>query len=142
MAEAFGIAAGVVGVVSLGAQLGDGVVKLRNLRSTYKEADSSIDALIAELENFERLVSSVEVPASTDQNFNVDEALLEDCKRICLEVYNEVNSVLRELKSYIEGKPHRGAAKFVLSKGAIAEWMTRIGCAKSSLMLAHDICVR
>jgi hypothetical protein len=142
MAEAFGIAAGVVGVVSLGAQLGDGVVKLRNLRSTYKEADSSIDALIAELENFERLVSSVEVPASTDQNFNVDEALLEDCKRICLEVYNEVNSVLRELKSYIEGKPHRGAAKFVLFKDAIAEWMTRIGRAKGSLMLAHDICVR
>ena len=50
MAELFGVAAGVVGFLSLGMQLGDSIAKLQEIRHTYKDAQVDVETLIATLE--------------------------------------------------------------------------------------------
>lgn len=139
MAEVFGVAAGVVGLVSLGVQLTDSVSKLREIRRTYKDAPDDIAALITTLETLARIIeqscTGVQRPA-TDA---IQAQLLEDCKRWCQDIRNSIDDVLQSVLKEIMQTPRIGKIKVVFQKKTIDGWLQKLQSSKLDLLLAHQI---
>jgi len=59
MAEAFGVAAGVVGIASLGVQLVDSAKKIKDLSRTNRTAMADVQRLATTLETLDHLLQQL-----------------------------------------------------------------------------------
>jgi hypothetical protein len=139
MAEVFGVAAGIVGLVSLTVQLTDSVGKFREIRHTYQDAPDEIHAY---LETLDKLAPIIEQSCAVPQRASADAAqvqLLEDCKRRCQNVRKSIDDVLRSILEEIKLRPWIGKLKAVFEKKTIEEWLGKLERSKSELSLALTI---
>ena len=139
MAEAFGVAAGVVGLASLGVQLTDTIAKLKDARRIYKDAPDEVEALIAALEVMNRVLAYICPPTQQLPIAHSQGQLLEDCKAWCQNIRNDIFSVVQDCQSDILSQPRLGKAKYVFRKGSIDQLLHRLQRAKLDLILAHQI---
>jgi hypothetical protein len=139
MAEAFGIAAGIVGLASLGVQLTDTIAKLKDARRTYKDAPDDVEALIAALEVLNRILTHICPPNQQFLTAQPQDQLLEDCKSWCQNIRSGIFDILQECRSDILSQPRLGKAKYVFRKGGIDQLLHRLQRAKLDLLLAHQI---
>lgn len=116
MAEAFGVAAGVVGLASLGVQLTDTIAKLKDARRIYKDAPDEAEALIAALEVMNRVLAYICPPTQQLPIAHSQGQLLEDCKAWCQNIRNDIFSVVQDCQSDILSQPRLGKAKYVFRK--------------------------
>jgi prophage DNA circulation protein len=139
MAEIFGIAAGVVGLASLGVQLTDSISKLQEICRTYKDAPEDIAALITTLETLARIIDQSGAGTHRSAANVVHVQLLEDCTKWCRGIRNSINNILQAILSDISHKPRAGKMKVVFQKKAIDGWLQRLERSKLDLLLAHQI---
>ncbi|KUJ08813.1 uncharacterized protein LY89DRAFT_599289, partial [Mollisia scopiformis] len=138
MAEAFGIAAGVIGVVSLSIQLADGVQKACDFCESIEDGPEDIERISAELRllsNCLQLISHEHQSGMADPS---QDSLVLSALRIAKKDINELSVFVTELTSKInpgQGKVKRkwGRVKIALSAAKIAKMKTHVESAKSTL---------
>lgn len=100
MAEAFGVAAGVVGVAGFAVQLIESTIKLRELYKKTKDAPAALDRIIREVETFSLLLR--EIAREHALHPNVDFDIVERCFMNCQEEMNRVFRVVVKLSSALQ----------------------------------------
>jgi hypothetical protein len=153
MAEIFGIAAGMVGFISLGVQLTESVDKLRTFRDTYKDAEADIAALISTLEWLALVIGRSPTDTKPTTTDAAQKVLLEACEKTCLEIRNNIDDVLKSIQKEIAETPRVGRGfmhifhqtpriariKVVFQKKTIDGWMEKLEKAKQNLQLALTV---
>lgn len=139
MAEVFGIAAGAVGLVSLGVQLTDSISKLREIRRTYKDAPDDIAALITTLEALARIIEQSCAGVTRTAANEIQVQLLEDCRKWCQDIKNSIDDVLKSILTEITQTPRTAKIKAVFQKKTLDGWLQKLQRSKLDLLLAHQI---
>jgi hypothetical protein len=134
MAEAFAVAAGVFGVVSLSIQLGESIQKVKSFLADFKQASPRLAELVEEIGETHSLMKELE--HQTKMTGAVTNPLICRCigsSRRAVEYFAQVTS---ELEIY--GKRHkmRGALKFALSQHELTRMLNRMERAKGLLVTA------
>lgn len=135
MAEAFGVAAGVFGVVSMSIQLAESVQKVRSFRANFKQACPRLADLVEEIDETYDLMKELE--HQTQNTGAVPTLLMCRCinsSRRAVEYFAQVTS---ELEIYANRRKIRGGIKFALSQDEIARMLSRMERAKGLLVLAY-----
>ena len=130
MAELFGVAAGVVGFLSLGMQLGDSIVKLQEIRHTYKDAQADVEALITTLEWLASIMkkSGKATQPETDA--------ISKQKEKCQDIVDCIDRDSRLFLKEIQEKPRAGRWKATFRKKPTEGWLAKLKSAKDDLVLA------
>lgn len=139
MAEAFGVAAGVVGLASLSIQLADSVQKLRNYYRIYDEAPENVRSLIETLETLKRILDQVCPSTGAYTASPVHVQLLEDCRNWCQGIKDNIHGTLITIEAEILRRPRLGKAKFILHKTSIDQLLQKLHDAKLDLLLCLQI---
>jgi hypothetical protein len=140
MAEAFGIAAGIVGLVSLSVQLTDSIRQFREIRHTYKDAQNEFDALVLRLDALGPVIEQSGTGGAQRTSADATQVqLLEDCKKRCQNVRESTADVSKSVLAEIKRKPWVGKIKAVFEKKTIEGWLEKLESAKSDLSFALEI---
>jgi hypothetical protein len=130
MAELFGVAAGVVGFLSLGMQLGDSIAKLQEIRHTYKDAQVDVETLIATLE----WLASIMKKSGTATRPETD--AVQKQKQKCQDIIDSIDRDSRLFLKEIKEKPRAGGWKAIRRKKPTEGWLAKLKSAKDDLVLA------
>lgn len=137
MAEAFGIAAGAIGVVSITIQLANSLQKVKDFCATVRNAPSQVAELIEEIEMLQNILSDLK-----DGCLSVNIGSLANMRR-CLEVAQRATKRLVSLSDGLQIKlkksKFRGGARFALSRDEMKHMLHQLERMKSSLILAYSI---
>lgn len=137
MAEAFGVAAGAIGVVSLGIQLAESLQKVKSFCASVKNAPLHIAELIEEIEIMRDILSDLEsgcLSANVASSSNMHR-----CLKIAQRATIGLVSFSNELQARIKKSRFRGGARFALSRDEIKQMLNQLERTKSSLILAYSI---
>ena len=134
MAEAFGAAAGVFGVVSLSIQLAESIQKVKSFRANFKHACPRLADLVEEIAETYDLMKDLEY---TSEHTGAAASLLMcrciNSSRRAVEYFAKVTS---ELEVYAKRNRIRGGLKFALSQDEIARMLSRMERAKALLAMS------
>lgn len=136
MAEAFGIAAGVAGFVSLLGQFVGAANTLREIRKYAGKAPADLEAVVKDLEFLVGIMSSV-----AGRSYQQQDAFLQHCKTSC----DLVADHLRQLEEKIS--PLRGAQQRSKKREKLRilfemrDWREDIGNLQRSLEKAKTECL-
>ncbi|TLD23830.1 hypothetical protein PspLS_06359 [Pyricularia sp. CBS 133598] len=86
MVEVFGIVAGAIGILPLGAQFVKGVKTLRKIRTTVGTATAQLDDLISDLEFLQHVLEGVESAERSSHGGSNHPLILERCRADCANV--------------------------------------------------------
>jgi hypothetical protein len=135
----FGIAAGVVGFVSLSIQLTDSVRKLRDYYQAYDNAPLDIKSLIDTLETLRCILDQVSPSMSTSDANQVPTRLLEDCKNWCRGIKDNIHRTMDTIEADILQHPRLGKAKYAFRKTAIDKLLQQLQDSKLDILLCQQI---
>lgn len=128
MAEAFGVAAGVVGCVSLVVDITSTVKALREIQRNADGAPKELEAVIADLEALRRVATDVQ---QYSQTAGSDDFMLQQCQTICDGVASEIKGFKNDLNSIV--KSH-GPQK-LMQAFRLRHWKDDVGKVQRSI---HD----
>jgi hypothetical protein len=134
MAEAFGAAAGVFGVVSLSIQLAESIQKVKSFRANFKHACPRLADLVEEIAETYDLMKDLEY--QSEDTGAAASLLMCRCinsSRRAVEYFAKVTS---ELEIYAKRNRIRGGLKFALSQDEIARMLSRMERAKALLAIS------
>lgn len=137
MADPLSIAAAGAGFVSLAGQILDGIVKLRGLYITTKNATREIHDLCDELDIFRCLLQETGSRVQKTLPAGVDASHLKDALAHCEKMRSYTESVLKRLDIVIT-KSRTMALKFTFKKQEIDNMLLSVERAKTSLLLANQ----
>ena len=135
MAEVFGVAAGVFGVVSLSIQLAESVQKVKGFYANVRNAPPKLADLadeIGEMSNLIKELKQQHQPAGF-----VTTPLMQRCiesSRKAVEYFAIFSS---ELEARVTTRKLRGGIRFALSQDEISRILSRMERAKTMLVLAY-----
>jgi hypothetical protein len=133
MAEAFGIAAGAVGFVSLLIQVTSGIDKLRNITNSAKAAPAELDSLMRELDFLVHVMRE-----ANHKGHSQKDVILQHCQASCDQVVRDLEVLNKVLetgsKSNVKGKVFE-ILNFRHWKGNVEVLHRNIQAAKLSLIL-------
>ena len=136
MAEAFGIAAGVAGFVSLLGQFVGAANTLREIRRYAGKAPDDLDAVVKDLEFLVGIMSSV-----AGRSHQQQDAFLQHCKTSCDRVADHLRQ-LEEKISPLRGAQQRGKKREKLRiLFEMRDWREDIGNLQRSLEKAKTECL-
>ncbi|KAI5459509.1 hypothetical protein BGZ63DRAFT_465004 [Mariannaea sp. PMI_226] len=130
MAEAFGIAAGAVGFVSLLVQVTSGINKLRDITNSEDAAPAELDSLMRELDFLVHVMREANDKAPSQNDANCDQVVRD------LEVLNKV--LATGSKRNVKGKVF-GILAFRHWKGNVEVLHRNIQAAKLSLVSSPPV---
>jgi hypothetical protein len=135
MAEAFGAAAGVFGVVSLSIQLAESIQKVKSFRANFKHACPRLADLVEEIAETYDLMKDLEYQSEdTGATASLLMCRCINSSRRAVEYFAKVTS---ELEIYAKRNRIRGGLKFALSQDEIARMLSRMERAKGILAIAY-----
>jgi hypothetical protein len=137
MAELFGAVASGLGVASLGIQIGQSILKLKEFVEKVKEAPETIQYLIAELEILNSILRELKKSDEEAKELGVDSLALRQCQDLCCRGSSELKDVLEEVQRKIGSRPTIGSLKAVLKMSSVEKLRDRVREARSLLMFAH-----
>jgi hypothetical protein len=137
MAELFGTVASGLGVASLGIQIGQSILKLKEFVDKVKEAPETIQYLIAELEILNSILRELKKSDEEAKELGVDSLALQQCQDLCHRGSTELKDVLEDVQRKIGSRPTIGSLKAVLKVSSVEKLRGRVGEARSLLMFAH-----
>ena len=136
MAEAFGIAAGVAGFVSLLGQFVGAANTLREIRRYAGQAPADLDDVVKDLEFLVGIMSSV-----AGRSHQQQDAFLQHCKTSCDRVADHLRQ-LEEKISPLRGAQQRGKKREKLRiLFEMRDWREDIGNLQRSLEKAKTECL-
>lgn len=116
MAE-FGVAAGVVGFLSLVAQIGEGVSKLRTIWESAGKAATDISTLIRELDLLTHVIQDVILHAS-----HRNDSVIQHCQADCDQVVRDLKSLILKIPPTSRSTVKANALKFL----AFRDWKENV----------------
>lgn len=138
MADPLSIAAAGAGFLSLAGQITDGVVKLRSLYTTVKNAPQEVRHLCDELDIFRHLLEEADARVRNAVPSCIDTRHLSVILAQCGKMRAHLNAVLTKLDAGLR-KHKVAAAKFPFKKKEIEEMLLRVERGKTSLLLANQL---
>lgn len=137
MADPLSIAAAGAGFVSLAGQVLDGIVKLRGLYTTTKNAPREIHDLCDELDMFRCLLEEAGSRVQKTLPTGVDASHLKNAFAHCERMRGHTESVVKKLDIGIT-KSRTMALKYTFKKQEIDDMLLSVERAKTSLLLANQ----
>jgi hypothetical protein len=135
MAEAFGVAAGVFGVVSLSIQLAESVQKVKSFYANVKNAPPRLADLLDEIAEMSELISELEQEQRSTSV--VTSPLMKRCIESSLKAVEYFAAFSVELDTRVKRRKIGGGVKFALGQEEIGRMLNRVERAKSLLTLAY-----
>ena len=135
MAEAFGVAAGVAGFVSLLGQFVGAANTLREIRRYAGQAPADLDDVVKDLEFLVGIMSSV-----AGRSHQQQDAFLQHCKTSCDRVADHLRQ-LEEKISPLRGAQQRGKREKLRILFEMRDWRDDIGNLQRSLEKAKTECL-
>jgi hypothetical protein len=135
MAEAFGVAAGVFGVVSLSIQLAESVQKVKGFHANVKNAPPRLADLLDEIAEMSDLIKDLEHEQRSTSI--VTSPLMKRCIESSLKAVEYFATFSLELDTRVKRRKIGGRVKFALGQEEIERMLNRVERAKSLLTLAY-----
>lgn len=136
MAE-LGIVASGIGVASFAIQVGDSVMKLKNLWDAVKEAPADIECLLEEIEILSLVLREAEpINNSNYRSTNYPSGI--SCLELCRRTTNILESIVKDLDSEVRRKKSLGRIKAVLKSESINKFRERLRTAQTMLLLSNQ----
>lgn len=135
MAEAFGVAAGIFGVVSLSIQLAESVQKVKGFYANVRNAPPKLADLADEIGEMSDLIRELE-----QQNQPVGfvaSPLMQRCIESSRKAVDYFAIFSSELEARVTTRRLRGGIRFALSQDEISRILSRMERAKTLLVLAY-----
>ncbi|KAK5698607.1 hypothetical protein LTR97_006253 [Elasticomyces elasticus] len=131
----FGAAAGAAGFLSLSIQLGDCVIKLRNLYHAAKDAPDRLRRISFDLETMMAALDQIEVHRQRDSH---DDGIMVRCMEGCQQSVMDVERLVARLEAKML-RYARGAGRIyaAMKSDDIKELLDGLERSKSSLQLAY-----
>ena len=130
MAELFGVAAGVVGFLSLGMQLGDSIAKLQEIRHTYKDAQADVEALITTLEGLASIMKKSGKATQPEPD------AISKQRQTCQGIIDSIDRDSRLFLEEIKKTPRVGSLKAIFRKKPTEGRLAKLKSAKDDLVFA------
>lgn len=137
MAEAFGVAAGAIGVVSLSIQLAESLQKVKSFYAAVKDAPPQVEELIEEIEIMQDILSDLE--SGSQSASAASSANMQRCMKVAQRATKGFATFSSELQNRIKKSKFRGDVKFALSREDIKQMLDQLERTKSSLNLAYSL---
>jgi hypothetical protein len=135
MAEAFGVAAGAFGVVSLSIQLAESAQKVKSFYDNVKNAPPKLTDLLDEIEEMSDLIKKLELQ---HQFTGVDGSpLMDRCIESSRKAVQSFATFSSELETRVQRRKLSGGIRFALSQEEIVRMLNRVERAKGALTLAY-----
>jgi hypothetical protein len=135
MAEAFGVAAGVFGVVSLSIQLAESVQKVKAFYANVKNAPPRLADLLEEIAEMSELIKELEYEQRSTSI--VTSPLMKRCIESSLKAVEYFAMFSVELDTRVRRRKISSGVKFALGQDEIERMLNRVERAKSLLTLAY-----
>lgn len=135
MAEAFEVAAGVFGVVSLSIQLAESVQKVKGFCDNVKDAPPRLADLIDEIEEMSDLVKDLE--NEHQPTGVVVTATMQRCINSSRKAVDYFETFANELQARLKKRRFSGGLKFALRQSDIEKMLNRLERAKTLLLFAY-----
>jgi hypothetical protein len=135
MAEAFGVAAGVFGVVSLSIQLAESVQKVKGFYANVKNAPPRLADLLEEIAEMSELIKELEHEQRSTSV--ATSPLMNRCIESSLTAVEYFTTFSLELDTRVKRRKIGGGVKFALDQEEIERMLNRVERAKSLLTLAY-----
>jgi hypothetical protein len=137
MAEALGVAAGAAGFVSLAIQLGDIVIRLRDIWGKIKNSGEEIGYLIEEIDILSLLLREVDDSARCE-DMTRHQAHVKKSLSLCRSGMDTLSEVLLDLNQQICKQRLAGGLKASLKTTTITRLKERLTKSQSLLMLSYQ----
>jgi len=137
MAEAFGLAAGVIGVASLALQLADSINKLRELREKVKTLPSELEDTIEELDTLGGLLT--QLPGELDLSGHSANSTARKYVTLCCRGVDQIRKAATALQTQALPKRYRNAIRNASEDGKLQMQLQKLERGKSTLMLAFQM---
>jgi hypothetical protein len=136
MAE-LGIVASGLGVASFAIQVGDSIMKLKNLWDAIKEAPADIKCLMEEIETLSLVLREME-PIHNSNERSVNSTSGTRCLELCRRSADILESVAKDLDDETRRKKRMGGIKTVLKNESINKFRDRLRSAQMMLLLSNQ----
>ena len=136
MAE-LGIVASGLGVASFAIQVGDSIMKLKNLWDAFKEAPADIKCLLEEIEILSLVLREVE-PIYNSNERSVNYPSGTRCLELCRRSADILESVAKDLDNETRRRKRMGGIKAVLKNESIHKFRDRLRSAQTMLLLSNQ----
>jgi hypothetical protein len=137
MAEAFGIAAGAIGVVSLSIQIAESLQKVKEFYAAVKNAPPQVEELIEEIEIMQDILSDLQLGS---HSANVaSSANMQRCLKVAQRATRNFAAFSSDLQIRVKKCRFRGGVKFALSRDEIRQMIGQMERTKTSLSLAYSL---
>ncbi|CZT03026.1 uncharacterized protein RAG0_09920 [Rhynchosporium agropyri] len=141
MAEILGTIASGFAVISLAIQIAETIQSLKNFHILMQSAPTDILFAIEELETLSMVLEDVD--RSMQEQVFLDpriKLMVVKSWRMCQVATDGLVELVNKLEEHIGKGKMRAKFKFAKRKGQIDEFRTRIECAKTTMLLANQIC--
>lgn len=136
MAE-LGLVASGPGVASFAIQVGDSIMKLKNLWDAVKEAPADIKCLMEEIEALSLVLREIgPIHDSDERSINYPSGTR--CMELCRRSADILESVAKDLDSETRRKKRMGGIKAVLKNESINKFRDRLRSAQMMLLLSNQ----
>jgi hypothetical protein len=137
MAEAFGVAAGAIGVVSLSIQLAESLHKVKSFYESVKNAPPQVAELIEEIEIMQDMLGDLETGSQGASLASTP--TMRRCIKVAGSTTQRFTTFATELQTRIKTSRYRGGIRFALSRDDIKQMLAQLERTKSSLNLAYSL---
>ena len=131
MAELLGLVSGGAGIASLAVQIGQAVVRLKELYDCMRNAPKEVTALVDELLLLARLLERLR---SDDDESD----LWQECYEYCKRTRDTLSQLADQIATKLRTAKTRGRLKWVLNSDSIAKQREKLDSAKTLLLLAQQ----
>ncbi|KAK5120303.1 hypothetical protein LTR85_006509 [Meristemomyces frigidus] len=134
MAEAFGVAAGAIGVAGFALQLGESIAKIKSFCDRVRDAPIELQEYVEELEITRKMIKKIDAEAPCG---SMDRALLQESLALCREAIKRITAVADQLEKGMLRKRYRTSIKMILKEEVIARMLQKLARAKEDLHMAY-----
>jgi hypothetical protein len=137
MADPLSLAAAAAGFVGLAGQLAQGVIKLKEIYTTVKDAPKDVADLFASMELLRSLLEKVGQQVQELSRGNIDSRLMQEvvahCEASRYKIEANVGSICNSIRSN-----RAGAVRYLFKKKEIQEMLSDIERCKSNIVIARQ----
>lgn len=137
MADPLSLAAAAAGFVGLAGQLAQGVIKLKELYTTVKDAPKDVADLCASMELLRSLLEDVGQQVQQLSHGNIDKRLIQEvvahCEASRYKIEANVGSICNSIRNN-----RAGAVRYLFKKKEIQEMLSDVERCKSNIIIARQ----
>ena len=132
------VAASIVGLAAFGAQCANGVIELKQLLRSIRDAPREVTRLLDDIVLLQQILQDLERRHNAFAFFSPPHVVWEATRRQCEAAAEDVKDVCSELLSLMRKSRTRGSIRSVLKRDVVARNQQRLNSIKLDLLLAQS----